>query len=226
MTPLTLAQAQDLVACYAPRPYYAETYYAETYRGYEASYLPEVAARVLALPPGRVIDVGPGWGTMAVLLASHGWAVSVVDFLPLGTFITPSLLDETGIQYHQCAVETDDVLPPLPPADLLLMTMVFGHLRYRPDNAIRRVSPWLAHDGLFVCANIDTARCPPVAHAYPDWHDMPVPGDGAATVDDLVTCMLEQDDYAELLEDCFDDVTVVPSVGQAMLHGVCCHPRR
>ena len=219
MNPLDLSAAQDFVAARAPKQYYAETY-----RGYEALYLPGVVDRTTGLPPGTAIDVGPGWGTMAVLLASRGWAVDVVDFLPVGTFMAQELLDETKITYHQFAVETEEPFLRLG-ADLVLMTMVVGHLRYRPDIAIKRAARWLAPGGLFVCCNIDADRNPPVPHAYPDWRKMPVPGDGAEIVDDMVTNMMGLDDYWELLGGCFEDVVVEPHPSQAILYGVCRGPK-
>lgn len=209
-----LAAAQDYVAARAPRGYYAETY-----RGGEDLYLPGVAALLRVLPPTRVLDVGPGWGTMAVLLRSWGWEVDVVDCMPVGTFITEALLLETGIRYHHCALETDLVLPSLA-ADLVLLTMVCGHLRYRPDHALRRVAHWLAPGGVLVCSNIDKRR-QPVPCAYADWRQMPLLGDPRGTVTDLVTCMMDEAEYRELLTGCFAEATVWADPVTPILYGIC-----
>lgn len=220
MDSLTLTETQDLIERYAPDPYYADAY-----RRYESPYLPQWCEFFSTLVPGRVVDVGPGWGTMAVWLRSQGWEVDVLDFVDVGFFISQQLLEDTGIRYHQCHVETDDLLPALD-ADVVLMTQVFSHLRYRPDNAIRRVcTALLKPGGLFLCSNLDEARHPLTQSAYSDWKDLPLPGDGQPVVDDMVTCMFDLAEYRDLLGRCFEEIEVFPDPEKPILFGRCRQPR-
>jgi len=35
-----------------------------------------------ALPPGRALDLGSGYGTKSIYMATHGWNVTAVEFVP------------------------------------------------------------------------------------------------------------------------------------------------
>jgi SAM-dependent methyltransferase len=43
---------------------------------------PEIEALAMTHPPGRVLDLGCGYGRAAIFLARHGWMADGVDFIP------------------------------------------------------------------------------------------------------------------------------------------------
>lgn len=65
---------------------------------------PEVQALVAALPPGRALDLGCGYGRTAIYLARHGWQVDGVDFVPQAIAEANSRAEAAGvaenIQFH------------------------------------------------------------------------------------------------------------------------------
>lgn len=223
---MTLQRAQEICEEYAPT-----SYYHDHYRGWEGAYYPQVVEmleRGDLVPeywtggPGRALDVGPGWGSMAIYLASHNWKVQVVDCVPIGTFMTHELLGDYGITYHHVGLETAETLP-TPISDLVLMGQVLGHLRYRPDNALKRVAKWVAPGGVFLCHNLDHDRTPNAQYAYERWQDMPLPFE-ANPVSDMNTCHFTLPEYEELLSQVYRNVRVWRDEHQPILFGVCRDP--
>jgi len=173
---MTLAEVQERIEEQAPGPYYAEAY-----RAAETTYLPRICAWLECLPPGRAVDIGPGWGTMMLWLADHGWRVDVVNLEPVGLWIPPALLADIGAEYVQHDICTGPV-PRLKQHsyDLLLMGQVLGHVKYRPDGVLRNVARLLKPDGLAVVHVLDRAHCP-CQSATQDWHELPVYPNGEPT---------------------------------------------
>jgi len=44
--------------------------------------LADIVAGPNALPPGRALDLGSGYGTKAIYMATHGWNVTAVEYVP------------------------------------------------------------------------------------------------------------------------------------------------
>jgi 2-polyprenyl-3-methyl-5-hydroxy-6-metoxy-1,4-benzoquinol methylase len=63
---------------------------------------PEVIAEIEALPPGRALDLGCGYGRAAIYLAYQGWQVDAVDFVPQAITVARLRAAATGvhIQFH------------------------------------------------------------------------------------------------------------------------------
>jgi SAM-dependent methyltransferase len=191
---MTLTEAQDLVAAHAPWGGYADTY-----RALENEYLPHVCAALQHLPPGKAVEVGPGWGTMATWLAGNGWRVTVCDRRPLGAYITGTLLDAAGFAY----VHGDIFVEPLEKrADLLLMTQVLPHLKYRPDQAMRNCRAMMKRGGLLLVSAINHEVAPLQAAYGTRWQDVPT-WDSGPPGDESVTVMYTPATLRELLETSF-----------------------
>lgn len=213
---LTLREAQDTVERLAPGPYYRDHY-----RGFEADYLQGVADVVAEQPSGlRVLEVGPGWGTLAVWMAARGYDVTVMDYLPIGTFIAPALLDETGIHYEQWAID-QSAPPPGLGYGLVVMTQVLPHLKWSPVTALRNVASVMHPDGTLVTSALDAECYPHIHPAFSHWRDVPQWTPGAEPVPDLEVCMYTQETLGELLSGAFMSVRVWRPEGSTTMLATC-----
>lgn len=215
---MTIEQAQDFVERMAPNPYYHDHY-----RGYEADYLAQVADIVDGRRPGlRVLEVGPGWGTLAVWMASMDYEVTVLDYLPLGTFMAPALLDETGIRYVQGAIDQDVAPAGLEPGyELVVMTQVLPHLKWSPADAVRNVASTMHQDGLLVTSALDAECYPHIHPAYSHWRDVPQWSPGATPAPQLEVCMYTRDTLRDLLDLAFTSVRIWRPEGSTTMLATC-----
>lgn len=215
---MTITQAQDFVERLAPGPYYRDHY-----RGYEADYLQGVADVVSEQPPGlRVLEIGPGWGTLSVWMVNHGHDVTVLDYLPVGTFIAEALLRRTGIRYVQGAIDED-----APPADLrtdyelVVMTQVLPHLKWSPLQALRNVAAVMHPRAMLVTSALDAECYPHIHPAFAHWRDVPEWAPGAEPAPELEVCMYTHETLAELLSGSFTSVRVWRPEGSTTMLATC-----
>jgi SAM-dependent methyltransferase len=65
---------------------------------------PELMATIEALPPGRALDLGCGYGRAAIYMARHQWQVDAVDFIDLAIEEAVRRAEQAGvaarIQFH------------------------------------------------------------------------------------------------------------------------------
>lgn len=222
---LTLQEAQEWIAAQCHSPYYESQY-----RAMEADYLPTLCRNLEPVRPraglSRALDIGPGWGTMTLWLASRGWQVTMVDVQPLGHYVTERTLDGIGrltgrpptyLQQTVC-----DPLPFTEPFHLVLMTQVIPHLKWRPDGAIRNVAAVTAPDGhgSFVATVLDRAAYPKVRPPYRHWRDVPARGEGDPTSESVV-CMYDRQELQGLLRQGFPVVAVVRPSTSTCLFAFC-----
>lgn len=207
---MTLDEAQGIVEANAP-----SSYYVTSYRTMEKSYLPHVCAALAPIDAGSALDIGPGWGTMAVWLSARGWDVTVMDFVPLGQFISPGLLEVTGAAYAQtdiCSGDGPDVA-----ADLITMTQVIPHLKWSPLDALANCRGMLKEGGRLVACLLDAAVHPHVQTAHGlAWREVPSYGEGEL-IDECVVCMYTTETFDELLSEVFDDVRVWQPQGSPVI---------
>ena len=214
---MTLTDAQDIVQAHAPK-----SYYAEYYRACEGDYLPHLCALLEELPAGRALDVGPGWGTMMVWLAARGWEVVVADYVPLGFHITPRLVAVTGARYVQANIFTGPLA--YGQFDLITMTQVIPHLKWRPDRALRNCGAMLAEGGQVIVCVLDLLDYADLHATYDArWWTVPEYGDGEPSPD-MVICMYTQETLLDLLGGVFAEVKAWKPEGSTVLFGQCRQP--
>jgi hypothetical protein len=226
MEKLSLKQAQDLVAEYAPSPYYVDEY-----RAMEDHYLPHLCALLDQHVPGSVVEIGPGWGTMAVWLASRGWDVHCVDHMSLGHFISGYLLGAVDIRGGSIDYLTEDIEEPgqgildLGAHPLVLMTQVIPHLRWRPTGALRNCRALLADGGLFITTALDAAAYPNIHPPHgTDWRSIPEWYEGGERpnfAQAMEMCMYSRATLEGLLREVFVKVNVWRPEGSTVLFATC-----
>lgn len=199
-----LEKTQELIAEFAPRDYYVEQY-----RHMERMYLPGLFESLESLAPGRAIEVGPGWGTTASWLRDRGWTVTVVDLLPVGTFITQELIDHLGVRYVRHDIEKS---PPdnveLGSHDLAIMTQVIPHLVWRPDRALRNAASLVRSGGTLVTSALDRADYPDVDATYgDDWRAVPEWRSSEPSTD-MVKCMYTRTSFEDLHAEVFQEFRI------------------
>lgn len=200
--PLSLLEAQETVEKYAPKEYYAENY-----RGGELDYLPHICRQVAKLAGGRALDIGPGWGTMMTWLANEGWRVDVADRQELGVYLTHELAHKADSGYVVCDINLGT---PSQFAegnyDLVLLTAVLLHLKWRPDAALRNAARMLKGNGVLLATALDSASYPKLTTPFDDWRDVPAPPSPART--ETVVCSYTGETFRQLLESVFHTVAV------------------
>ena len=137
-------------------------------------------------------------------MAAHGWAVEVWDMIPKGVWITDALL-----QRASAAFRCRDVFEgPLQTEayDLIVMTQVIAHLKFRPDPAIATCRDMLKPGGQLIVTALD----PNFAHArstYQNWRQVPEFGVGEPCPD-MVVCLYKTAALEDLLRTSFAEVNV------------------
>ncbi len=202
---MDFAEAQAVATKHAPSDYYVDNY-----RDMERMYLPALLERIDATPPTRVLEVGPGWGTTAVWLADRGHDVTVMDLMPLGTWITPEMIEAYGITYVYNDIEdapTPDGVD-LGTFDLVIMTQVIPHLAWKPDRALRHIAGLMSAQGEFITSVLDRRNYKTLDATFgDDWTRTPE----WRTTDmctDIVKCMYTRTTFSALLESVFKTVEI------------------
>jgi SAM-dependent methyltransferase len=185
-------------------------YYVGSYRDMEKMYLPALLEEIESKSPTSVLEVGPGWGTTAVWLGDKGHDVTVMDLMPLGTWMTQEMIDTYGIKYVHNDIE--DAMAPdgidLGTFDLVIMTQVIPHLAWRPDRTLRHISGLMSADGQFITSVLDRLDYPDLDCAFgDDWTTTPE-WQPEGRCQDIVKCMYTKETFSALLESVFDGVEI------------------
>ncbi|MGI9667140.1 MAG: class I SAM-dependent methyltransferase [Acidimicrobiia bacterium] len=197
---MDFAEAQAIAATHAPSDYYVDAY-----REMERMYLPSLFASLDDIQPGRILEVGPGWGTTAVWLKDKGHDVTVMDLLPVGTFMAQTMCDEYDINFVHNNIE--DAAQPdgvdLGMFDSVIMTQVIPHLAWRPDRTLRHISSFMGADSVFHTSVLDIKDYKDLDTTYgSDWTKVPE-WETTEMSQDIVKCMYSKRSFKSLLDSVF-----------------------
>ena len=211
---LSLTEAQDIVQASAPNDYYRNVY-----RPAENTYLPRLCAWLEGFPPGRAVDVGPGWGTMLTWLTARGWRADCVDLMPPGHWIPPDTIGRLGIEFVQHDICSGP--PPLEQGsyDLLLMGQVLGHVKFSPADCLRNVLCLLKPGGVGVVHVLDRDKAP-IVSATQEWWELPAWGQGTPT-ELMNSTQYSRESFAKLLETVSSSENLWPDDGGPVIFGTC-----
>lgn len=83
---------------------------------------PEIQALAMDLPPGKALDLGCGYGRVAIYLARRGWSADGIDFVPQAVEIARQRAAAAGVaelaRFHVASAAELDFLDP--PYDLAI----------------------------------------------------------------------------------------------------------
>lgn len=198
-------EAQAVAARYAPHDYYEREY-----RAMERMYLPSLFKHLEGVQPTKVLEIGPGWGTTAAWLSDRGHDVTVMDLMPLGTFMTQELLDTHAITYVHNDIEDRPFPEHGEPSrfDLVILTQVIPHLAWRPDRTLRHITELMTPSGTFVTSVLDRKNYRTLDATFgDDWHAVPEWGTTEKCTD-VVKCMYTKKTFASLLRTSFSHVRI------------------
>lgn len=196
---MTLTEAQGIVQAAAPNDYYRTDY-----RPWEDQYMEHVCAACKGVSGDRALDIGPGYGTMPVWLRDRGWDVTVMDVCEIGTFMTEELCADLDARYENLDLEVarlDGVF------DLIVMTQVLTHLKWRPDRALNNLRDMLRPGARAVISVTNRDSYPyniqKVHHAC--WRDVPEYGDRREPLPLVTVCIYDRAEFEDLLGEVFGD---------------------
>jgi 2-polyprenyl-3-methyl-5-hydroxy-6-metoxy-1,4-benzoquinol methylase len=186
--------AQQAVTEHAPPDAYTDLYRAE-----ETLYWLRLPAWILEwsrqAAPKRIIDIGSGYGTLAVFAASATpAAITCVDIDP--ERITASLAAEHGLGVFEANVEVAEL--PNPPYDGVVMTEVIEHFNFAPVPTMRRIHDAMTPGGRLFLSTPDADSWGRVPDSYGHWRDMP-PADPAVATEDRHIYQFTAEELTEVL---------------------------
>lgn len=178
-----LLATQDAVERGSTNPHYAKAYRAE-----ETSYWLHLARWMYedaqTMTFRRVLDVGPGYGTLALYLHElSGCDVRLVDTLDV--YLSRALADRPRFEFRVSNVETEP-LPFAGPFDAVIFSEVVEHLNFHPVPTLRKLAEAMAPAGRMYLSTPDAAFWGRVTKYYDSLAEIPLPGNGSTWIDDHI----------------------------------------
>jgi SAM-dependent methyltransferase len=183
---LRFVQAQ-LANLYGPDNYYTTTYSKEEYSYWgPIPHWLQMLATSRSCGLGKVLDIGPGYGTLAALSTRMGGQVTTLDRIP---FISATVAETFGLTCIEGDIEryTDDL--PLKMYNTVIMTEVLEHFNLHPLPTLEKVAAHMKKGSMLLLSTPDSlakwgpikgqrdlgnmTRFDPIKHTYtcPEWRD-------------------------------------------------------
>ena len=176
-----------------------ESYYSKSYIYQEKEYLPDAIKIIENLKldkNSKVLDIGPGWGTLPLWYSYRFNDITTMDIVPLNHWIKEDFIKEYGIKYIQ-----DSVFNNIEGEyDLISMTQVIPHLKWNPLLAIKNIHDALNDNGYFICCVINNDIYLNIKSTYgTQWEKLPDYDTNIAACEDIVTAMYGEKELKEIL---------------------------
>jgi SAM-dependent methyltransferase len=198
----------------------AKDEYSSLYRGEEPLYWLHIpgwfAEWATATSPQRILDIGSGYGTLAVFAAiiTRG-RVHCLDWDP--ERLAQPLRQRYGIEVAGGNAELME-FPWEEPMDAIVMTEVIEHFNFHPVPTMIKVARALVPGGRLFLSTPDGASWGRILDPYADFRDMPYPDPTLPTVDRHVYQFEEAELRAVLLESGFEILRLQRAPGRWGLH--------
>ncbi len=175
-----LVQAQREVLSCSPIPYYTSHYHAQ-----EAAYWLPIPGWLhrdyRGQPPRQVLDIGCGYGTLAVYCRLvWGCPIYCLD-------INPGILSANLASRHQLHFTAVNIeLDPLPwssPFDIIILTEVLEHFNFHPLPTLSKLRQAMAPGGRIYLSTPDAGAWGRRGSSYSNLDKLPLPTAGTQIVD-------------------------------------------
>jgi 2-polyprenyl-3-methyl-5-hydroxy-6-metoxy-1,4-benzoquinol methylase len=176
----------------------AQPDYRENYRREEILYWLPIPGWMLewakGASPGKILDIGPAYGTLSVFAAGIGaevYCIELYDYLMAG-----EIIERHRITFSKRNAEKDEI--PWTGLDGVVMTEVLEHFNFHPVPTLRKICDAMVPGGRLFLSTPDAASWGRVEGSYDSYHDMPRV-DPETTTHDMHIYQFDGDELTEIL---------------------------
>lgn len=141
---------EDLSLEFEEIDYYRDQYYPRNRKRFIDS-LKEVDS----LPPGKGLEIGSGFGDLAIALAKAGWKMAACDYF---LELSKNKIQKYNIDYRKVNVEAEALPFADESFDLVCMGEVLEHFNYSPTTVLDEINRVLKPGGFVLLSTPNTAN--------------------------------------------------------------------
>jgi len=178
------------------------TGFSETFRSEEVLYWLHIPGWIAAWAetekPSRTLDIGAGYGTLAVFVSAlTGSTVHCLDFE--SDRIARSTADRYALRMATSNIEQTDV-PWTDLMDAVVMTEVLEHFNFHPVPTMRKIAGSLRPGGRLFLSTPDAESWGKVEGSYATYQDLPLP-DPLRAIEDRHVYQFNETELRDVLKD-------------------------